>query len=145
MMNLFCHHPSKDCEYLLVLLSLARDYLQNIRSSPPPEPPPNSPVALAFDPHITRKLNSFMPLRAHRLPPQDLAWNALADLFDGWADICKITAVASLTTWKVGQHSLSNAACLSIFADCRGASRESRTSFSEATLSPCSCTGQVES
>jgi len=101
MINLFCHHPSKDREYLLVLLSLARDYLQNIRSSPSPEPPPDSPVALAFDLHITRKLNTFMPLRAHCLPPQDLAWNALADLFDGWADICKISAVASLTTWKI--------------------------------------------
>jgi len=101
MINLFCHHPSKDREYLSVLLSLARDYLRSIRSSPPPEPPPNSPVALAFDPHITRKLNSFMPSRAHRLPPQDLAWDALADLFDGWDDICKISAVASLTTWKI--------------------------------------------
>lgn len=101
MLNLFRHHPSKDREHFLVLLSLARDYLQKIRSNLPPEPPPHSPATLAFDPNITRKLNNFMPLRAHRLPPQNVAWNALADLFDGWADICKVSASASLITWKV--------------------------------------------
>jgi hypothetical protein len=101
MLNLFRYHPSKDRDHFVVLLSLARNYLQNIRSNPPPEPPPGSPAALAFDVNITRKLNNFMPLKAHHLPPQDSAWNALADLLDGWADICKVSAVASLTTWKV--------------------------------------------
>jgi len=48
-----------------------------------------------------RKLSNFMPLKAHRLPPQDFAWNALADMLDGWADICKVSAVTSLTTWKI--------------------------------------------
>ena len=101
MLNLFCHHPSKDRDRFMVLLNLARNRLQSIRSNPPPEPPPYSPGALAFDINITRKLNNFMPLKAHRLPPQEIAWNALADLLDGWADICKVSAVASLTTWKV--------------------------------------------
>ncbi|SRR6266851_1951034 len=101
MLNLFSHHPSKDRGQFLALLNLARDYLQNVRSNPPPEPPPHSPATLAFDPTITRKLNNFMPLRSHRLPHQDFAWNALAGLFDGWADLCKISAIASLTTWKV--------------------------------------------
>ncbi|KAI9508819.1 Mak10 subunit, NatC N-terminal acetyltransferase-domain-containing protein [Russula earlei] len=101
MLNLFCHRPSKDREHVQVLLNVARDYLQNVRSNLSPQLSPNSPVTLAFDPHIARKLNSFMPLRTHRLPPQDFAWDALADLFDGWADICKISAVASLTTWKI--------------------------------------------
>jgi hypothetical protein len=103
MLNLFRHHPSKDREYFWVLLGLARDHLQNVRSNPPPEPPPDSIAALAFDPHITRKLSNFMPLRTHRLPHQNVAWNALADLLDGWGDICKISAIASLTTWKVRQ------------------------------------------
>lgn len=101
MLNLFRHHPSKDREHFSVLLTLARDHLQNVRSNSPPELTPHSPAILAFDPRITRRLNSFMPLRAHRLPPQDLAWTALADLFDGWAEICKISAIASLATWKV--------------------------------------------
>jgi hypothetical protein len=101
MLNLFRHHPSKDRDHFVVLLNLARNYLQSIRSNPPPEPLPHSPAALAFDINITRKLNNFMPLKAHNLPPQDFAWNALADLLDGWADICKVSAVASLTTWKV--------------------------------------------
>jgi hypothetical protein len=101
MLNLFCHHPSKDRDRFVILLNLARNRLQNIRSNPPPEPPPHSPAALAFDINISRKLNNFMPLKAHRLPPQDFAWNALADLLDGWADICKVSAVESLSTWKV--------------------------------------------
>ncbi|KAI0303343.1 Mak10 subunit, NatC N-terminal acetyltransferase-domain-containing protein [Multifurca ochricompacta] len=80
---------------------LARESLQSIRSNLLPEPVPHSPATLAFDPHITRKLNSFMPLRAHCLPPQDLVWGALADLFDGWAEICQISSVTCLTTWKI--------------------------------------------
>lgn len=104
MLNLFRHHPSKDREHFLGLLSSARDHLQNVRSNPPPEPPPDSLAALAFDPHITRKLSNFMPLRTHHLPHQDVAWNALADLFDGWGDICKISAIPNLTTWKVRQR-----------------------------------------
>ena len=101
MLNLFRHHPSKDLEYFLALLCSARERLQKARAKVPPEPVPHSPAAFAFDPRITRKLNSFMPLRSHQLPPQDRAWDALADMFDGWAKVCKISAVASLSAWKV--------------------------------------------
>lgn len=103
MLELFRHHPSKDREHFLVLLSSAREYLQNVRSNIPPEPAAHSPVTFAFDPRITRKLNSFMPLRPHQLPRQDLVWDALADMFDGWAEICKISSVTSLLAWKVRQ------------------------------------------
>ncbi|KAN0109790.1 Mak10 subunit, NatC N(alpha)-terminal acetyltransferase domain containing protein [Russula decolorans] len=101
MLNLIRRHPSEDRDHYVALLSLARGYLQSIRSNPPSEPSPHSPAALAFDIHITRKLSNFMPLKPHHLPPQDFAWNALADMLDGWADICKVSAVASLTTWKI--------------------------------------------
>ncbi|KAF8258994.1 Mak10 subunit, NatC N-terminal acetyltransferase-domain-containing protein [Lactarius quietus] len=87
ILNLIRHHPYKDREQILALLSSARECLKNVRSKSPPEPVPPSPASFAFDSRITRKLNSFMPLRAHQLPPQDLAWDALADMFDGWAKI----------------------------------------------------------
>ena len=106
MLNLIRRHPSEDRDHYVVLLSLARGYLQSIRSNPPSEPLPHSPAAIAFDIHITRKLSNFMPLKPHHLPPQDFAWNALADMLDGWADICKVSAVASLTTWKVRRKNL---------------------------------------
>ncbi|KAH9033987.1 Mak10-domain-containing protein [Lactarius deliciosus] len=101
MLNLFRHHPSKDREQFLVLLFSARQCLQKVRSVLTPEPAPHSPANFAFDPRITRKLNSFMPLRPHRLPPQDLAWDALADMFGGFAQVCKVSAVASLSAWKI--------------------------------------------
>ncbi|KAI9451627.1 Mak10-domain-containing protein [Lactarius psammicola] len=101
LLNLFRHHPSKEREHFLVFLRSARECLQKVRSILAPEPAPHSPANFAFDPRITRKLNSFMPLRAHRLPPQNLAWDALADMFDGWAQIYKISAVASLSAWKI--------------------------------------------
>jgi N-alpha-acetyltransferase 35, NatC auxiliary subunit len=107
MVNLFRHHPFKDREHFSELLGLARDYLNNVRSNLPPELAPHSPATLAFDPRITRRLNSFMPLRSHCLPPQDRAWAALAGFFDGWAEICKISAIASLATWKVKEDILS--------------------------------------
>src|SRR5258708_2980669 len=142
MLNLIRHHPAKDRDQIVVLLSLPRAYLQTIRSNPPPKPPPHSRAALAFDIHVTRKLSNFMPLKPHRLPPQDFAWNALADMLDGWADICKVSAVASLTTWKVGKRTFFNVASLTIFVDCRRAFRKFLTSFTETSVSPCSCTGQ---
>jgi|SRR5712672_3656905 hypothetical protein len=104
MLNLIRGHPSEDRDYYVVLLGMARGYLQSIRSNPPSEPPSHSPAALAFDIHITRKLSNFTPLKAHHLPSQDVSWNALADMLDGWADICKVSAVASLTTWKVRKN-----------------------------------------
>lgn len=104
MLNLIRRRPSEDRDHYVVLLSVARGHLQSIRSNPPSEPSPHSPAALAFDIHIMRKLSNFMPLKAHHLPPQDLAWNALTDMLDGWADICKVSAVASLTAWKVRKN-----------------------------------------
>ncbi|KAI0263774.1 Mak10 subunit, NatC N-terminal acetyltransferase-domain-containing protein [Gloeopeniophorella convolvens] len=101
MLDLLRVSPSRDQSTFLALLQRARDCLREIRSTPLPEPSSDSPAVVAFDPHITRKLSSFMPLRAHRLPPQELAWNALADLLDGWAEVCRLSAVASLTTWKI--------------------------------------------
>ncbi|KAH9057687.1 Mak10-domain-containing protein [Lactarius vividus] len=101
MLNLFRHHPSKDRDQFLALLFSARQCLQKVRSVPTPEPALHSPANFAFDPRITRKLNSFMPLRAHRLPPQDLTWDALADMFGGLTQVCKISAVASLSAWKI--------------------------------------------
>jgi hypothetical protein len=142
MLNLFRHHPSKDRDQFVALHRLALDHLQSIRSNPPPEPPPDSPAALAFDVNITRKLNNFMPLKAHCLPPQDFAWDALADLLGGWADIYKVSAVASLTTWKVRSMTLSSTTSALIFVDCGGSFRKFRTSFSEAPISPCFRTGQ---
>ena len=142
MLNLIRHHPSKDRDHYEVLLSLARGYLQSIRSNAPPEPPPHSPAALAFDIHITRKLSNFMPLKSHCLPPQHFAWNALADMLDGWADICKVSAVASLTTWKVRKRAFLSRVSLTIFVDCGGPFRKFLTPFSETSVSPCSCTGQ---
>lgn len=113
LLNLFRHHPSKDSENFLALLCSARKCLQTVRSKLPPEPVPHSPATFAFDPRITRKLNSFMPLRAHRLPPQDLAWDALADMFDGWAKVCKISTVASLSAWKISGDLCANFSRLS--------------------------------
>ncbi|KAI9433909.1 Mak10 subunit, NatC N-terminal acetyltransferase-domain-containing protein [Lactarius indigo] len=88
MLNLFRHHPSKDREQFMALLFSARQCLQRVRSVRPPDPAPHSPANFAFDPRITRKLNN-------------LAWDALADIFGGLAQVCKISAVASLSAWKI--------------------------------------------
>jgi hypothetical protein len=68
VLNLIRRHPPEDRDHYMVLLSLARGYLQSVRSTPPSEPPPYSSAALAFDVHITPKLSNFMPLKAHLLP-----------------------------------------------------------------------------
>lgn len=80
----------------------AMQYLQDIRSyPPPPSPAPDSAAAFALDPYVARRLNSFLPLRVFELPPQNEVWESIGALLRGWHELSLISNTASLTTWEV--------------------------------------------
>ncbi|KII89424.1 hypothetical protein PLICRDRAFT_160784 [Plicaturopsis crispa FD-325 SS-3] len=80
----------------------AMQYLQDIRSyPPPPSPAPDSAAAFALDPYVARRLNSFLPLRVFELPPQNEVWESIEALLRGWHELSLISNTASLTTWEI--------------------------------------------
>ncbi|KAA1475811.1 Mak10-domain-containing protein [Dentipellis sp. KUC8613] len=92
----------KDTSRYQSLIANAQIYLRAVRDGPTPTiPPPGSPGALAFDPHITRRLNSFVPLKSLTLPPQEQTWDALDGLLRGFEELSRLSTVDYLYTWKI--------------------------------------------
>jgi len=83
----------KDAVALLVGIEL--------RSSP--EPSTDSVARMGFDPYITRRLFTFMPLCVLELPPQERTWEVLRSLFDGLEELHELTGSTNVTTWQVGR------------------------------------------
>ncbi|THH13088.1 hypothetical protein EW146_g7094 [Bondarzewia mesenterica] len=102
ILELFSLDLSTERERFQSLLSSARNYLHAIRFRPaPPTPLAESPALLSFDLYISRRLNTFVPLQILHLPPQERVWDALENLIDGWVEVCQLSAVSILTTWKI--------------------------------------------
>ncbi|KAF8437566.1 Mak10 subunit, NatC N-terminal acetyltransferase-domain-containing protein [Boletus edulis BED1] len=83
------------------LVNTARQLVQKIRQTPPPEPGPDSPASRAFDPQFARVLVSFIPLHDIQLPDQDTVWNKLVVLLDSLDQLSTLAGVSDLSTWKV--------------------------------------------
>jgi len=58
---------------------------------------------MGFDPYITRRLFTFMPLRVLELPPQERTWEVLRSLFDGLEELHELIGATNVTTWQVGR------------------------------------------
>lgn len=95
------------------LIKLARGQLAVIRAHPSPEPTPDSPAHLAFDPTFARNLNTFVPLRVIPVPTVGDTWKWIDALLDGWQELSLLSQTTSITTWDVRYYStwsgLSNA------------------------------------
>ncbi|KAH9842464.1 Mak10-domain-containing protein [Rhodofomes roseus] len=87
----------------------ARVLLQRIRSQSLTQPTPDSPAAFVFDPHISRRLACFMPVRIIDLPPQEQAWDHLSRLLDGWEELSHLLDNPCVSTWEI-------AGCLRIWS-----------------------------
>ncbi|KAH9930842.1 Mak10-domain-containing protein [Fomitopsis serialis] len=91
------------------LTTNARTLLQKIRSQRIAAPAPNSSAAFVFDPHISRRLACFMPVRIIDLPPQEQAWDTLSRLLDGWEELSYLLDAPCISTWEI-------AGCLRIWS-----------------------------
>jgi hypothetical protein len=83
------------------LITVAREMLEVIRANPSPEPAPDSPALLAFDPLVARKLNSFVPFRS--IEPVELfrTWDAVEGLLDDWDELATLSVTPCISTWVV--------------------------------------------
>ncbi|KAG6808092.1 hypothetical protein H0H93_000582, partial [Arthromyces matolae] len=83
------------------LIDETREHLSLIRSHPAPEPDTSSPALQAFDPCISRRLKTIVPLRVLPIPPPEDTWKAVDRLLDGWQEACLLAQAHSLSTWEV--------------------------------------------
>jgi hypothetical protein len=96
-----CTDIHRERSKFLSLISIAKEKLQFIRSNPYPAPAIDSPARLAFDPHITRRLNSTAPLRVVDPPAIERTWDAVETLLDGLSELSVLSITTSLSTWEV--------------------------------------------
>ena len=87
------------------LIASARKILRRIRESPEvPQPSQDSQARAAFDPYITRRLHSFIPIRIVELPPQTKTWDAIETLIDGFEVLSDLSFSQSVFAWNVSEN-----------------------------------------
>ena len=82
-------------------IALARGLLQNVRTMETPMIPPDSPIHLALDPYIARRLPNFMPIRVTELPPLTETWETLDGFLQYWRDVGHLVNSPSILKWEV--------------------------------------------
>lgn len=82
-------------------LTSAKEHLRCIRSRLCPDLAPGSNASLVFDPFVARRLNSFGPLRTHKLPVQEEVWQTLGFFLDDWDELKSLCATTSILIWEV--------------------------------------------
>jgi len=92
-----CH----DLAEVLALLSTAREQLQFLRLHPFSMPETECPSKPAFDPYITRRLNSFAPLRTVEPLSTEETWNSIESLIEGWYEVSVLSRTTKISTWEV--------------------------------------------
>ena len=68
------------------------------------EPPPDSPSLRAIDPHVTRRLPNFIPIRLVALSSQETVWLLLEQFFEGWAELDALLQSSTLFAWEVRNY-----------------------------------------
>lgn len=82
-------------------MQAAIETLQQVRSQPSVAPLDKSPALLAFDPRVSRRLHTVIPIRVVELPDQDTVWTSLERLLRSWKDVDCLQNTSSLTSWQV--------------------------------------------
>ncbi|KAI0034972.1 Mak10 subunit, NatC N-terminal acetyltransferase-domain-containing protein [Vararia minispora EC-137] len=101
LLNLFRADPVRSKSELRILVDRARTILDRIRDGvPPPTPRPDSCAAFAFDPYVTRQLSNTMPLQPLALPSQEVAWDTLAAILDGFEELSKLATETHILSWR---------------------------------------------
>ncbi|KAI0738031.1 Mak10 subunit, NatC N-terminal acetyltransferase-domain-containing protein [Daedaleopsis nitida] len=80
-------------------VAVARGLLHRVRTFQPTLPQ-DSPVTLAMDPYIARRLPNFMPIRVTELPPLAETWDTLDTFLSFWGEIGYLVNSLSLLKWE---------------------------------------------
>ncbi|KAI0792657.1 Mak10 subunit, NatC N-terminal acetyltransferase-domain-containing protein [Abortiporus biennis] len=103
LLELFRLDVTAHLDNLNPLIRIARNHLNTILTQPQvPTPVPGSPALLAIDPHITRRLHNFIPIRMLELPDQDQVWASIDQLLKDWEELDKLLHSDSISAWDVG-------------------------------------------
>jgi hypothetical protein len=86
------------------LIDVAHGHLAIIRAHPSPEPGPDSPAHLVFDPTFARHLNTFIPLRIIPVPIPEETWKWVDALLDGCRELSLLSQATNISTWDVRHH-----------------------------------------
>ncbi|KAF5349588.1 hypothetical protein D9756_008923 [Leucocoprinus leucothites] len=82
-------------------INICQEFLRQLGSQSIPEPHQESAAHLAFDPYISKRLNTAVPIRVLPLGSPNDTWQALTVFFEGLREITRLASAHSLTTWKV--------------------------------------------
>ncbi|OCB91093.1 hypothetical protein A7U60_g1658 [Sanghuangporus baumii] len=116
LLRLFSLEMPRKLPFVVPLLAEARQLLALVRGQTIPPPQEASPALHAFDPRITRRLHSIMPMRPLIIPPQAETWNAVEGLLDGW-EMTVGTLHASSLRWKLSRPPFIRSLTQTIFSD----------------------------
>ncbi|KAJ4475557.1 Mak10 subunit, NatC N-terminal acetyltransferase-domain-containing protein [Lentinula aciculospora] len=96
---------TRDHEDFKHLLQSARHSLSIIRAHPCESITSSSPAHAAFDLHIARRLNTFLPVRVIEVPSPEQTCNAYERILNGWEDLAGLSRTYQISTWnQVGLH-----------------------------------------
>ncbi|KAJ2914192.1 hypothetical protein MD484_g6206, partial [Candolleomyces efflorescens] len=83
------------------LLNRARECLEYITSEPDIQVPDNSPARAAFDPYISRRLNTCVPVRIVPVVTGEMNWSTLRSFLDGLQEMTTLVVRHHLSIWEV--------------------------------------------
>ena len=86
---------------VLPLMTATLEALEHVRTRPSKTPQDGSPALLAFDPRVSRRLHTVIPIRVVDLPEQNVVWTSLERLLYGWADVDYLRDSNSISSWQV--------------------------------------------
>jgi N-alpha-acetyltransferase 35, NatC auxiliary subunit len=68
---------------------------------PAVQPMPNSAASRVFDPYISRRFPTFVPIRIIELPTFEETCLALQKMLDGFEDLTRLSKTHEISNWEV--------------------------------------------
>ncbi|KAL0563501.1 N-alpha-acetyltransferase, non-catalitic subunit [Marasmius crinis-equi] len=104
LLQLLDHHIYDRDGFRQVLDSCQQILHQISAKSPSPEPSTNSPARRAFDPYISRRLNTFLPVRVIELPSASDSWQNWGDFLGGCGEWLALSQTHEVSGWESAFH-----------------------------------------
>ncbi|KAG7086374.1 hypothetical protein E1B28_002334 [Marasmius oreades] len=95
-------HGVHNMEDIRRLLEVAQHHLFQIRSkAPPPDPLEDSLARRAFNPYISRRLNTFLPIRVLELPSSSESWENWGNFLGGYGEMVALSETHEVLSWEL--------------------------------------------
>ncbi|KAI0344977.1 Mak10-domain-containing protein [Trametopsis cervina] len=106
LLELFDLSTTGNSDSILSVVTVALKALRQVQKRPSSPPAPGSPALLAFDPRVSRRLHTVIPIRVVELLEPQAVWSGLEQLLNGWADVDYMRNTRLMYSWQVfGSHS----------------------------------------